>query len=87
MLKKRPLPCVFLGQLVKKARCECPRKDIRVCDKGYGWVQQVGACEICESYEVDDMTLEIVVTSSGSGTVTNPPSGSPPATPEKEVAK
>ena len=51
---KRPLPCVFLGHLEARARCNCPRKDVRYCDYGLGKVTQEKDCEDCEYYMGDD---------------------------------
>lgn len=51
----RELPCIHLGSLVQKARCSCPRKDIRKCDLLNKNVTQEQNCEVCMSYEMDDM--------------------------------
>jgi hypothetical protein len=50
---RRALPCVYLGKLVLRARCLCPRLDLRHCDKGHGQVSQVGACEMCGDYAAE----------------------------------
>jgi hypothetical protein len=50
---KRPLPCIYLGALVLRARCSCPRQDMRQCDKGHGKISQMGACETCPDYQAD----------------------------------
>lgn len=49
----RELPCIHLGSLVQKARCSCPRKDIRNCDLLKKEISQERNCEICMHYEPD----------------------------------
>lgn len=50
----RPLPCVHLGRVVKRAGCRtCRRDDARTCDAGRGTVRQSAECEACPQYEPD----------------------------------
>ena len=45
---------MFLGHLEARARCNCPRKDVRYCDYGLGSVTQEKDCEDCNYYIGDD---------------------------------
>jgi hypothetical protein len=49
---KRPLPCVYLGKLVRRNACRlCPRSDVRCCDLGHGTISQANECETCPDYD------------------------------------
>jgi hypothetical protein len=59
---RRPLPCVYLGKVLRRAGCgTCRRDDVRQCEAGHGEVSQNGRCDavnpdgsfVCGDYEAD----------------------------------
>lgn len=48
----RPLPCLHLGPLVKRAGC-CGSTDYHQCEAGRGEVRSGQECQGCDEYEAD----------------------------------
>ena len=49
----RPLPCVNLGAVVKRAGSCCPRNNTHTCNAGRGDVRPAIECETCVGYVAD----------------------------------
>ena len=52
---RHPLPCIHLGDVVKKESCSCRRRDTRMCNAGHGEVSQAITCESCSDYFAEEL--------------------------------